>query len=141
MKSLRWLGVVGLAAVATVAFGPFASTEEAAGLKGEGVIKGKATFEGKAPSTSKIDMKADPVCMAHHKDSVFTQEVVLNDDKTLQNVFVYVKGGISEVTTEPAPITAPCPILTPGNTMDLQPIHTPSSMMTGFMRSGAAPTP
>lgn len=40
-------------------------------------------------------------------------------------------GGISLVTTLPAPMIAPLPICTPGMMQDLAPIHTLSSMMTG----------
>ncbi len=41
------------------------------------------------------------------------------------------KGGISLVTTLPAPMIAPLPICTPGMMHDFAPIHTLSSMMTG----------
>lgn len=57
-------------------------------------VKGKAILEGIAPTPEKIKMDADPYCKANHADAVVSNEVVVNPDGTLQNVFVYIKEGV-----------------------------------------------
>ncbi len=66
-----------------------------------GTITGKASFAGTPPVPQPIDMNADPVCQGLHPEPVTTQDVVLNGDQTLQNVFVYVKEGLEGKTFEP----------------------------------------
>lgn len=58
-------------------------------------IKGKVTFEGTAPAPQPIKMEADPICKALHPDGVTTEDVVVNSNGTLKNVFVYVKDGLN----------------------------------------------
>ena len=60
-----------------------------------GTINGKINFTGNAPSTSKIKMNADPKCVKMHggKD-VASEQVVVNPNKTLRWVFIYVKKGL-----------------------------------------------
>ncbi len=59
-----------------------------------GTLTGTATLEGTAPDQKAIQMAADPVCAKLHSAPVMTQFVVANDDGTLANVFVHVKGGL-----------------------------------------------
>jgi Protein of unknown function (DUF2012). len=59
-----------------------------------GDVKGKVDFEGTAPKSTRLMMNADPVCMKAHKDPVYTEDVVVNPNKTLKNVLVYVKDGL-----------------------------------------------
>lgn len=61
--------------------------------KATGSITGKIKFDGAKPNLVKIQMSADAVCMKAHTTPVVDQSVVVNDDGTLQNVFVYVKEG------------------------------------------------
>jgi hypothetical protein len=62
-------------------------------------ISGKITFDGKAPKPKKIPTDADPKCSAMHEDSpLLTEDVVVNADGTLKNVFVYVKSGLGDKT-------------------------------------------
>jgi hypothetical protein len=61
--------------------------------KSTGSITGKITFDGAKPNLVKLQMTADPVCNKAHTQAVLDQSVVINDDGTLQNVFVYVKEG------------------------------------------------
>jgi hypothetical protein len=62
-------------------------------------ISGKITFEGKPPKQKKIPTIADPKCEEMHADSpLLTEEVVVNADGTLKNVFVYVKSGLGDKT-------------------------------------------
>ena len=58
-------------------------------------LTGKVLFEGQAPRTRKISMAAVPECeKLHDGKSVFTEQVVVNKNGTLRNVFIYVKGGL-----------------------------------------------
>ncbi len=59
-----------------------------------GDVTGKVSFDGAAPKTNRLNMNADPVCMKAHKNSVFSEEVVVNKNGTLKNVLVYVKEGL-----------------------------------------------
>jgi plastocyanin len=60
-----------------------------------GEITGKISFEGTAPTPSRIRMDAVPAC---GKEPTFTQEVVVNSNGTLSNVFIYVKEGLGDKT-------------------------------------------
>ena len=64
-------------------------------------LKGKVVLDGAVPANPIINMDADPVCKSSHASEVRDPKVVLNPDKTLQNVFVYVKSGISGATDAP----------------------------------------
>ncbi len=80
------------------------STQAAGPAKeGSAVLKGKVTLEGTAPAREKIAMDADAYCKSNHQGSVESDAVLANADGTLQNVFVYVKEGISG--SYPAPTT------------------------------------
>jgi hypothetical protein len=59
-----------------------------------GKISGKVMFEGTAPEAELIDMAAEPTCAEQYPEGAFTEKVVVNDDGTLANVFVYVKSGL-----------------------------------------------
>ncbi len=66
-----------------------------------GVVK----FAGTAPRRAIIKMDADPKCAAMHADEPpASEEVVVNTDGTLRNVFIYVKAGL-EGKTFPVPKT------------------------------------
>jgi len=65
-------------------------------------ISGKVAFEGTAPKAKKIRTDADPKCAEMHADSpLYSEEVVVNPNDTLKNVFVYVKSGLEGKTYEP----------------------------------------
>lgn len=65
-------------------------------------ITGKVAFTGEKPRQVRIRMDAVPVCMQANPDPVYLQEVVVNDNDTLSNVFVYVKEGLGDARY-PAP--------------------------------------
>ncbi len=71
---------------------------------GSATLTGKVNFEGAAPAMPAIKMDADAFCKSEHKEPVYEQEVVVNPNKTLQWVLVYVKEGVTgnyPVPTEP----------------------------------------
>ncbi len=63
-------------------------------VKDPAVIKGKVTFDGQGPKPKKIKMDADPTCMVMHSEPVFRKEVLISEDGSFANVFVYVKEGL-----------------------------------------------
>ena len=68
-------------------------------------ITGKVVFEGTKPTMPRIRMDAVPACTEAAKDPVYSEEVVVNDNGTLRDVYVYVKEGLGDrtfpVPTEP----------------------------------------
>lgn len=60
------------------------------------VITVKAPFDGQAPVAEKIKADADPKCKLVHPNGIESDEVIVNSNGTLKNVFVYVKEGVSE---------------------------------------------
>jgi len=58
-------------------------------------LSGAIAFEGEAPAVQKIQMGADPSCMLLHPDSINSDNVIVNENGSLKNVFVYVKEGVS----------------------------------------------
>lgn len=65
-------------------------------------IDGKVIFEGTAPELRKVDLSADPNCSDLHPDGLISEEVVVNSNGTLKNVFVYVKEGLEGKTFSPS---------------------------------------
>ncbi len=61
-------------------------------------VSGKANFSGTPPALPKLDMKADPVCSGAHPDGLASEEVTVNSNGTLKDVFVYVKEGLEGKT-------------------------------------------
>jgi hypothetical protein len=59
-----------------------------------GSVSGKVLFTGKAPAAKKIDMDEDPQCNNLHATPVLDQAIAVNKNRTLANVFVYIKGGL-----------------------------------------------
>lgn len=72
---------------------------------GEASITGKIVFEGTSPKPVVIPTSADPKCEEMHADHPLTsEEVIVNPNGTLRNVFVYIKSGL-EGRTFPTPQT------------------------------------
>jgi len=73
----------------------------------EGSVTGKVNFQGTAPKPKALQMDADAVCAAKHKEPVYPEMVVTNSNGTLKNVFVYVKSGLEGKTfaVPPEPVT------------------------------------
>ncbi len=51
-------------------------------------------FEGTPPEPTRVNMAADRSCLELHDEPVYSREVMVNDDGTLANVFIYVKEGL-----------------------------------------------
>jgi plastocyanin len=109
-EKLLWLSSLGLGLVlAACGGGEQATTEtaepEAGAPAGDvepvdpataGAITGTISFDGDAPRMPRIRMDAVPACTEVNKDPVYSEEVVVNDNGTLRNVFIYVKDGLGE---------------------------------------------
>lgn len=57
-------------------------------------ITGKVTFTGEKPVSRPISMDAVPACASQHNGPIAPEDTVINANKTLKNVFVYVKSGL-----------------------------------------------
>ena len=65
-------------------------------------ISGKIAFDGTPPKAKRIKTDADPKCSEMHADSpLMSEEVVVNPDGTLKNVFVYIKSGLTKTYEAP----------------------------------------
>jgi hypothetical protein len=72
------------------------------GTTGTATISGKVTFSGEAPKLRKILTDADPKCAELHAGSALTSEdIIVNENGTLKNVFVYIKDGLEKQVYEP----------------------------------------
>jgi hypothetical protein len=71
----------------------FIATEHTAA----GTLTGRVNFKGKKPSPVKIDMSADKKCMKIVPGKeLYSEQVVVNPNNTLKNVFIYVKSGLAK---------------------------------------------
>ena len=65
-------------------------------------VTGKVTYTGPKPVRKVIDMSSEETeCRRSHKGPVQSEEVILNADGTLANVFVYVSAGLEGKKFEP----------------------------------------
>jgi hypothetical protein len=74
-----------------------AATDEA----NAGTVTGKVSFSGDKPVMKTLSMDATPACARAHTTPQKSQEVVVNDNGTLKNVFVYVKSGLPDKQWSP----------------------------------------
>ena len=74
------------------AAGTPAATDEA----NAGSLTGKVSFTGDKPVMKNISMDATPACARAHTTAQKSQEVVVNGNGTLKNVFIYVKAGLPD---------------------------------------------
>ena len=66
-----------------------------------GALIGNVKYQGKVPKPKPLKMDADPVCGSAHKEPVYRQSFVMNEEGYLKNVLVYIKdakydGGIPD---------------------------------------------
>jgi len=81
-------------APAQPAAGPVTKVDPATAATIGGTIK----FKDGSPKRPTLRMDADAACAKLHAAPVMSEEVVVNDNGTLQNVFVYVSGGLAGKT-------------------------------------------
>jgi plastocyanin len=67
-------------------------------------IAGRILYSGPPPVLKHHSLNSEPGCEKKHPEGIMSQEVVLNADHTLQNVLIYVKGGLPD-KQYPAPAT------------------------------------
>ncbi|MBM4243896.1 MAG: hypothetical protein FJ148_08795 [Deltaproteobacteria bacterium] len=88
---VRWTRGVRRLAIAAVAAAVLAPSFADA----QGKITGKVTFSGTPAAAAKLKMDADPVCAAAHPGGAPAEDIVVGDGGAMQNVFVYVKEGVT----------------------------------------------
>jgi plastocyanin len=69
-------------------------------------VTGRVAFTGAKPAMARIDMSEEATCAAKHAGGAFSEQVVVNDNGTLRNVFVYVKSGVPANLQFPVPSAA-----------------------------------
>jgi hypothetical protein len=75
---------------AQVSSEPGLTADEANGA----TIAGKISFAGQKPALHEIDFSANPACQKMHPAPVYAEDVVVNDNGTLANAFVWLKTGV-----------------------------------------------
>ncbi|MFN7938132.1 MAG: carboxypeptidase regulatory-like domain-containing protein [Bryobacteraceae bacterium] len=60
-----------------------------------GTIQGKVAFTGTKPERKVLSMDATPACARMHSGPVYAEDVVINENGTLKNAFVYIKSGLA----------------------------------------------
>lgn len=68
----------------------------AAPIANPGVITGTVAFAGTAPTLEPIDMREEPACAEKHSEQPVQKTVVVNENGTLRNVFVWIKEGVTQ---------------------------------------------
>lgn len=61
-------------------------------------VTGKVVFSGTKPTPKTLDMSAVPACAKAHTTPQKSEEVIVNENGTLKNAFVWVKAGLPDKT-------------------------------------------
>ena len=61
----------------------------------EGSITGTITFEGKAPKMKPLKVDADPICVANNEIAPKKEWLILDENKGVKNVLVFVTEGLN----------------------------------------------
>ena len=101
---MRKMVVVGVLAVALATVG--VAWRGGDGAQGGATISGTVKFTGTRPVMAKIDMSDEPVCKNKYQAPPTKEDVVVNPNGMLANVFVYVKAGLPATYKAP-PTPAP----------------------------------
>jgi plastocyanin len=72
-----------------------------------GVLTGTIRYTGRKPARKPIDMSGDPACVEAHHAKAYDESIVVNPNRTLANVFVYIKSGLEgkNFETPATPVT------------------------------------
>lgn len=66
-----------------------------------GTISGRVLFNGDPPAMPVIDMSSNPQCERQHRTPPKGETVVVNSNKTLRNVFIWIKDGLPRARWTP----------------------------------------
>lgn len=66
-----------------------------------GTISGRVLFHGDPPAMPVIDMSSNPQCERQHRTPSKGETVVVNSNKTLRNVFIWIKDGLPRARWTP----------------------------------------
>lgn len=66
-----------------------------------GTVSGRVLFEGPAPVMPVIDFSSNPQCERQHKTPQKAETVVVNSNKTLRNVFIWIRDGLPRARWTP----------------------------------------
>ncbi|MGH7546170.1 MAG: carboxypeptidase regulatory-like domain-containing protein [Gemmatimonadota bacterium] len=72
-------------------------------IQNPATIGGSVKFTGTPPKPEPIDMSEEQACAGKYTSGPTAEDVIVNTNGTLQNVFVYVKEGLPADMTWPAP--------------------------------------
>ena len=61
-----------------------------------GSVSGKVNYSGKAGRQARIRMNADPNCAKQHQSPIYSADLKINENGTLQNAFVWVSSGLED---------------------------------------------
>src|SRR5256885_463560 len=72
-----------------------------------GVLTGTIRYTGRKPARKPIDMSGDPACVEAHHAKAYDELIAVNPNRTLANVFVYIKSGLQgkNFETPATPVT------------------------------------
>ena len=56
-----------------------------------GSLSGRVNFDGTPPKKKSLRMDADPICGSSHKEPVYRQSFIVNEEGYLKNVMIYLK--------------------------------------------------
>ncbi|MEE2823053.1 MAG: carboxypeptidase regulatory-like domain-containing protein [Acidobacteriota bacterium] len=84
----------------SIAATPETPQSSAPDLSQSGSVTGRVSFEGEAPKMARIRMGAEPSCEEKHGGPIYSQDVVVNDNGTLKNVFIWIKEGMDQYSFE-----------------------------------------
>ena len=62
---------------------------------GSSAINGRVLFKGPAPVQKLINLHQDAACDVDSKEQFYSEDVVLNPDSSLANVFIYISEGLA----------------------------------------------
>ena len=67
-----------------------------------GTLEGVVQINGdKVPNAKPLKMTEDPACMEKHEGQIVSERYVVDANKNVKNVFVYIKSGLEEKTFKP----------------------------------------
>lgn len=66
-------------------------------------IQGQILFEGTLPKALRLNMVSEAECHASHTEPIFSQNLLVNSEGGLKNVFVWIKEGVKHLRPPASP--------------------------------------